>query len=69
MIQNSYYVAYLSNYLYIGSYDKCVLALRDEHKDDIGTVLSVLFSHSQVAKKNQVRFFCSLFAFHIKLSN
>ncbi|KAB7507632.1 Acetyl-CoA carboxylase [Armadillidium nasatum] len=37
-----------------GSYDKCVHALREKHKDDIGTVLSVLFSHSQVAKKNQM---------------
>ncbi|XP_060534242.1 acetyl-CoA carboxylase isoform X2 [Cylas formicarius] len=35
-----------------GSYDKCVSLLRDKHKDDIKLVSAVIFSHSQVAKKN-----------------
>lgn len=37
-----------------GSYDKCVHGLRDKNKDDMASVLSTLFSHSQVAKKNQM---------------
>ncbi|CAH1163265.1 unnamed protein product [Phaedon cochleariae] len=35
-----------------GSYDKCVSLLRDQHKDDMSAVSAILFSHSQVAKKN-----------------
>ncbi|XP_063545623.1 acetyl-CoA carboxylase [Cydia strobilella] len=36
----------------LGSYDKCVMALRDKHKDDIQVVADIIFSHNQVAKKN-----------------
>ncbi|XP_058834759.1 acetyl-CoA carboxylase isoform X2 [Topomyia yanbarensis] len=35
-----------------GHYDKCVGAIRDKHKDNMDTVVSTIFSHSQVAKKN-----------------
>lgn len=35
-----------------GHYDKCVAALREKHKDDMATVVSTIFSHSQVTKKN-----------------
>ncbi|XP_069956208.1 acetyl-CoA carboxylase isoform X2 [Cherax quadricarinatus] len=37
-----------------GSYDKCVHALREKYKEDISSVLAVLLSHSQVAKKNKM---------------
>lgn len=37
-----------------GSYDKCVTALRDKHKDDMAAVTATIFSHSQVAKKNML---------------
>ncbi|XP_073965390.1 acetyl-CoA carboxylase isoform X2 [Choristoneura fumiferana] len=36
----------------LGSYDKCVMALRDKHKDDMQAVADIIFSHNQVAKKN-----------------
>lgn len=35
-----------------GHYDKCVAAIREKHKDDMATVVSTIFSHSQVSKKN-----------------
>lgn len=35
-----------------GHYDKCVAAIRDKHKDNMDVVVSTIFSHSQVAKKN-----------------
>lgn len=35
-----------------GHYDKCVAALREKHKDDMAAVVSTIFSHSQVSKKN-----------------
>ncbi|XP_076067982.1 acetyl-CoA carboxylase isoform X2 [Oratosquilla oratoria] len=37
-----------------GSYDKCVHAVREKHKDDMSIVLSTLFSHSQLPNKNQM---------------
>ncbi|KPJ19676.1 Acetyl-CoA carboxylase 2 [Papilio machaon] len=39
-------------YIYEGSYDKCVMALRDRYKDDMQAVANIIFSHNQVAKKN-----------------
>ncbi|KAI5637061.1 acetyl-CoA carboxylase, central region domain-containing protein [Phthorimaea operculella] len=36
----------------LGSYDKCVMALRDRYKDDMTAVANIIFSHNQVAKKN-----------------
>ncbi|XP_013176189.1 PREDICTED: acetyl-CoA carboxylase [Papilio xuthus] len=36
----------------LGSYDKCVMALRDRYKDDMQAVANIIFSHNQVAKKN-----------------
>nr|QLI61955.1 acetyl-CoA carboxylase 2 [Streltzoviella insularis] len=36
----------------LGSYDKCVMALRDRYKDDMQAVADIIFSHNQVAKKN-----------------
>lgn len=36
----------------LGSYDKCVMALRDRYKDDMLAVANIIFSHNQVAKKN-----------------
>ncbi|XP_004930758.2 acetyl-CoA carboxylase isoform X2 [Bombyx mori] len=36
----------------LGSYDKCVVALRERHKDDMQAVANMIFSHNQVAKKN-----------------
>lgn len=35
-----------------GSYDKCVNAIRENNKDDMQVVTNLIFSHSQVAKKN-----------------
>uniref|UniRef100_S4RJY4 Acetyl-CoA carboxylase central domain-containing protein n=1 Tax=Petromyzon marinus TaxID=7757 RepID=S4RJY4_PETMA len=35
-----------------GHYDKCVIALRETHKGDMTSVLKLIFSHAQVAKKN-----------------
>lgn len=35
-----------------GHYDKCVAGVRERHKDDMTQVVSTIFSHSQVAKKN-----------------
>lgn len=37
-----------------GSYDKCVSLLRQSHKDNMAAVTKAIFSHSQVAKKNQL---------------
>ncbi|XP_059482101.1 acetyl-CoA carboxylase isoform X3 [Neocloeon triangulifer] len=36
----------------LGHYDKCVSAIRENHKDDMTLVTSAIFSHTQVAKKN-----------------
>ncbi|XP_078451558.1 acetyl-CoA carboxylase-like isoform X2 [Lampetra planeri] len=35
-----------------GHYDKCVIALRETHKGDMTSVVDLIFSHAQVAKKN-----------------
>uniref|UniRef100_A0A8C4R7C5 CoA carboxyltransferase N-terminal domain-containing protein n=1 Tax=Eptatretus burgeri TaxID=7764 RepID=A0A8C4R7C5_EPTBU len=35
-----------------GNYDKCVMALREQHRGEMATVLNLMFSHAQVAKKN-----------------
>jgi hypothetical protein len=36
-----------------GNFDKCVLAIREEHKDkDMTVVVANVFSHANVAKKN-----------------
>lgn len=45
------YYAVESQFQY-GHYDKCVAALREKHKDDMATVVSTIFSHGQVSKKN-----------------
>ena len=38
---------------YSGSFDKCVLAIREENKEkDMGIVVANVFSHANVAKKN-----------------
>ena len=39
-------------FLFTGHYDKCVFALREENKSDMGNVLNYIFSHAQVTKKN-----------------
>ncbi|KAJ0182987.1 hypothetical protein K1T71_000963 [Dendrolimus kikuchii] len=36
----------------LGSYDKCVVTLRERYKDDMQVVSNIIFSHNQVAKKN-----------------
>lgn len=36
----------------LGHYDKCVSSIRENHKDDMAAVTALIFSHSQVAKKN-----------------
>ena len=40
--------------LCLGSYDKCVMALRDRYKDDMQPVADIIFSHNQVPKKNML---------------
>lgn len=35
-------------------YDKCVISLREQCKPDMTPVLESIFSHAQVAKKNQL---------------
>ncbi|KAG8315425.1 hypothetical protein J6590_071134 [Homalodisca vitripennis] len=37
-----------------GSYDKCVTAIQEKYKDDMVSVAGIIFSHSQVAKKNML---------------
>ncbi|XP_022081008.1 acetyl-CoA carboxylase-like isoform X4 [Acanthaster planci] len=37
-----------------GPYDKCVMSLRDEFKTDMSNVVWSIFSHAEVAKKNQL---------------
>jgi acetyl-CoA carboxylase/biotin carboxylase 1 len=32
----------------IGSYDKCVTAIRERNKDDMAAVTATIFSHAQV---------------------
>ena len=37
----------------LGSFDKCVLAIREENKEkDMSTVVANVFAHANVAKKN-----------------
>ena len=40
--------------IFSGHYDKCLAQLRDAHKDNMGDVVHCIFSHCQVAKKNQL---------------
>ena len=35
-------------------YDKCVINLREQLKPDMSRVVDCIFSHAQVAKKNQL---------------
>ncbi|XP_049883626.1 acetyl-CoA carboxylase isoform X2 [Pectinophora gossypiella] len=42
----------VESHFQLGSYDKCVMALRDRYKDDMQAVANIIFSHNQVAKKN-----------------
>ena len=38
---------------FLGNFDKCVLAIREEHKEkDMSPVVANVFSHANVAKKN-----------------
>ncbi|KAL0809386.1 hypothetical protein ABMA28_011580 [Loxostege sticticalis] len=43
---------HVESHFQLGSYDKCVVALRDRYKDDMQTVANIIFSHNQVPKKN-----------------
>ncbi|XP_044738438.1 acetyl-CoA carboxylase isoform X3 [Chrysoperla carnea] len=47
---NKYYE--VESQFQLGSYDKCVNAIREANKDDMQVVSNLIFSHSQVAKKN-----------------
>lgn len=38
----------------LAHYDKCVINLREQLKPDMSQVLECIFSHAQVAKKNQL---------------
>lgn len=38
----------------VAHYDKCVINLREQLKPDMSQVLDCIFSHAQVAKKNQL---------------
>ena len=40
--------------LTVAHYDKCVINLREQLKPDMSQVLDCIFSHAQVAKKNQL---------------
>ncbi|XP_026734900.1 acetyl-CoA carboxylase isoform X3 [Trichoplusia ni] len=42
----------VESHFQLGSYDKCVVALRERYKDDMQMVSNIIFSHNQVAKKN-----------------
>ncbi|XP_075988635.1 acetyl-CoA carboxylase isoform X2 [Anticarsia gemmatalis] len=42
----------VESHFQLGSYDKCVVALRERYKDDMQAVSNIIFSHNQVAKKN-----------------
>ncbi|CAB3233549.1 unnamed protein product [Arctia plantaginis] len=42
----------VESHFQLGSYDKCVVSLRERYKDDMQAVASIIFSHNQVAKKN-----------------
>jgi Acetyl-CoA carboxylase, central region. len=37
-----------------GSYDKCVTALRERHKDDMAAVTATIFSHAQVREAEHI---------------
>lgn len=36
----------------LGSFDKCVIAMRDQHKTNVRSVVDDVLSHASVAKKN-----------------
>ncbi|KAM3955585.1 LOW QUALITY PROTEIN: acetyl-CoA carboxylase-like [Aphomia sociella] len=42
----------VESHFQLGSYDKCVVALRERYKDDMQVVANIIFSHNQVSKKN-----------------
>lgn len=44
----------VESHFQLGSYDKCVVALRERYKDDMQAVANIIFSHNQVAKKNML---------------
>jgi len=37
-----------------GSFDKCVIAMREKRKDNVRSVVEDVLSHAGVAKKNQL---------------
>lgn len=41
-----------------GSYDKCVTALRERHKDDMAAVTATIFSHAQVREPEHILCLC-----------
>jgi len=41
-----------------GSYDKCVTALRERHKDDMAAVTATIFSHVQVRDPEHIMCLC-----------
>uniref|UniRef100_A0A8C0ZVG8 acetyl-CoA carboxylase n=1 Tax=Castor canadensis TaxID=51338 RepID=A0A8C0ZVG8_CASCN len=45
---------HVEHYFQQAHYDKCVINLREQFKPDMSQVLDCIFSHSQVAKKNQL---------------
>ncbi|XP_075390444.1 acetyl-CoA carboxylase 2 [Tenrec ecaudatus] len=45
---------HVEHYFQQAHYDKCVISLREQFKPDMTPVLGCIFSHSQVAKKNQL---------------
>ncbi|EHH66689.1 hypothetical protein EGM_03732 [Macaca fascicularis] len=44
----------ITNSRTLAHYDKCVINLREQFKPDMSQVLDCIFSHAQVAKKNQL---------------
>ncbi|XP_069882456.1 acetyl-CoA carboxylase 2 isoform X1 [Dipodomys merriami] len=44
----------VEHYFQQAHYDKCVISLREQFKPDMTQVLNCIFSHAQVAKKNQL---------------
>ncbi|XP_014444448.1 acetyl-CoA carboxylase 2 isoform X1 [Tupaia chinensis] len=45
---------HVEHYFQQAHYDKCVINLREQFKPDMSQVLDCIFSHAQVAKKNQL---------------
>ncbi|TSO98495.1 Acetyl-CoA carboxylase 2 [Bagarius yarrelli] len=45
-------LTHLQHYASHGTYDKCVINLREQYKPDMTPVLEHIFSHAQVSKKN-----------------